>query len=201
MTIYKFAGFWRRLIAYMIDSTIIIIIFFVLLMIAMMAFFFGSISGNNGRLLADLTDPARAFSHIIFIWTFYTVVSIAYFTYFYGTTGRTPGKMLLGLQVISADGTPISFGISFLRAVGYLVSGALFNLGFIWIAFDKRKQGWHDKIADTVVIIREPQNGTAGISIPDNPPAFPTPQHYVERGEAPKASITQASKPLENNNN
>ena len=108
--------------------------------------------------------------------------------------------MLFGLQVVSAEGAPISFGIAFLRAVGYFVSG-IFYLGFIWIAFDKRKQGWHDKIAGTVVIIREPQNGTAGISIPDNPPAFPTPQHYVERGEAPKESMTQASKPSENNNN
>jgi len=201
MTIYKFAGFWRRLIAYVIDSTITAIVFFVLFMIAMMAFFFGSISGNNSGSLADLMYPAMTSSYVFFIWIFYAAVSIAYFTYFHGTTGRTPGKMLLGLQVISADGTPISFGIAFLRAVGYLVSGALFNLGFIWIAFDKRKQGWHDKIAGTVVIIREPQNGTAGISISDNPPSFPTPQHYMERGEAPIESMTQASKPPENNNN
>ena len=186
MTIYKFAGFWRRLIAYLIDSTITTIVFFVLFMIAMMAFFFGSISGNNSGMLADLMYPAITSSYVLFIWIFYAAVSIAYFTYFHGTTGRTPGKMLLGLQVISTEGAPISFGIAFLRAVGYLVSGALFNLGFIWIAFDKRKQGWHDKIADTVVIIREPQNGTAGISIPDNP---------LEE------SMTQASKPPENNNN
>jgi uncharacterized RDD family membrane protein YckC len=78
--------------------------------------------------------------------------------------------MFFGLQVVSADGAPISFGIAFLRAVGYLVSGALFNLGFIWAAFDKRKQGWHDKIAGTVVIIREQQNDSEGISIPDNLP-------------------------------
>ena len=109
--------------------------------------------------------------------------------------------MLFCLQVVSADGTPISFGIAFLRAVGYLVSGALFNLGFIWVAFDKRKQGWHDKIAGTVVIIKEHQNDTAGISIPDNPPSFPTPQHNVERGEVPVESMIQAGKPPENNNN
>jgi uncharacterized RDD family membrane protein YckC len=186
MTIYKFAGFWRRLIAYVIDSTLTAIVFFVLFMIAIMAFFFGSISGNNRGSLADLMYPEMTSSYVLFIWIFYAAVSIAYFTYFHGTTGRTPGKMLLGLQVISTEGAPISFGIAFLRAVGYLVSGALFNFGFIWIAFDKKKQGWHDKIASTVVIIREPQNGTAGISIPDNPP---------------KESMTQASKPPENNNN
>ena len=201
MTIYKFAGFWRRLGAYMVDCTIIFFIFIILVSIASLAFFSGAISGNSKNFITDLADPARFSSIMILTWLFFIFFNIAYFTYFHGTTGRTPGKMLFGLQVVSTDGTLISFGIAFLRAIGYLVSGALFNLGFIWIAFDKRKQGWHDKIAGTVVIIREPQNDTAGISIPDNPPAFPTPQHYVERGEAPKASITQASKPLENNNN
>ena len=175
MTIYKFAGFWRRLIAYMIDSTIIVIVFLILFMIAMMALFFGSISGNNSGLLVSLLDPSIASSHVAFIWIFYTVVSIAYFTYFYGTTGKTPGKMLLGLQVVSTDGKSISFGTAFLRAVGYLVSGALFNIGFIWAAFDKKKQGWHDKIAGTVVIIKKQHNEYRGISIPDDPPASPTP--------------------------
>jgi len=201
MTIYKFAGFWRRLGAYTVDCTIIFFIFIILASIASLAFFSGAISGNSKNFIADLADPARFSLIKILIWLFFIFFDIAYFTYFHGTTGRTPGKMLLGLQVVSEDGTPISFGIAFLRAVGYLVSGALFNLGFIWVAFDKRKQSWHDKIAGTVVIIREPQNATAGISIPDNLPVFPTPQHYVEQGELPKESMTQASKPPENNNN
>ena len=200
MTIYKFAGFWRRLGAYTVDSTIILFIFIILASIACLAFFSGAISGNSKDFIADLADPARFSSMKIFIWIFFISLYIAYFTYFHGTTGRTLGKMFFGLQVVSADGTPISFGIAFLRAVGYLVSG-IFYLGFIWAAFDKRKQGWHDKIAGTVVIIREQQNDSEGISIPDNPPAFPTPQHYVERGEASKESMTQASKPPENNNN
>ncbi len=61
MTIYKFAGFWRRLVAYLIDSTIITIVFFVLFMIAVMAFLFGSISGNSNEWLADLMDPDNGF--------------------------------------------------------------------------------------------------------------------------------------------
>jgi len=202
MTIYKYAGFWRRLVAFMIDNTIATIIFSVLCTITVLAFTFGSISGNSNFWISDLIDPTHLSSIKIIIYLFYFVIIIAYFTYFHGTTGRTPGKMLLGLQVVSANGAPISFGIAFLRAVGYLVSNLLFifPLGFIWAAFDKRKQGWHDKIADTVVIIREQQNEAAGISIPDNPPAFPTPQHYVKRGEAHGESMPQACKPPENNN-
>lgn len=200
MTIYKFAGFWRRLGAYAVDCTIIFFIFIILASIASLAFFSGAISGNSKNFIADLTDPTRFSSIMILTWLFFISFNIAYFTYFHGTTGRTPGKMLFGLQVVSTEGAPISFGIAFLRAVGYFVSN-IFYLGFIWVVFDKKKQGWHDKIAGTVVIIREPQNNSAGISIPDNPSAFPTPQHYVELGEAPKESMTQASKPSENNNN
>ena len=184
MTIYKYAGFWRRLGAYTVDGIIILFTFIVLYVIASLSFFSGAISGNSKDFIADLSDPERFSSVKILIWIFFTSLYIVYFTYFHGTTGRTLGKMFFGLQVVSDDGTPISFGIAFLRAVGYLVSGALFNLGFIWAAFDKRKQGWHDKIAGTVVIIREPQNATAGISIPDN---------------LPKESMNQASKPPENN--
>jgi uncharacterized RDD family membrane protein YckC len=168
-------------------------------MIAMMAFLFGSMSGNSSEWLADLMDPTRASSILIFTWIFYAAMTIAYFTYFHGTTGRTPGKMLLGLQVLSADGTPISFGIAFLRAVGYLVSGALFNIGFIWAAFDKRKQGWHDKIADTIVIIREQENQSAGISISDQPAVLPGLQHDEIKSEAFKEQMNQPGKIPENN--
>ena len=199
MPIYKYAGFWRRLVAYLIDSTIITIVFFVLFMIAMMAFLLGSMSGNSSKWLADLMDPTRVSSILIFTWIFYAAMTIAYFTYFHGTTGRTPGKMLLGLQVLSTNGTPISFGIAFLRAVGYLISGALFNIGFIWAAFDKRKQGWHDKIAGTVVIIREQESTTAGISIPDQPAVLPEQQNYGRQAEMFKGQSNQLDKIPENN--
>ena len=173
MTVYKFAGFWRRLVAFMIDSTMVTIIFVVLCVIAGLAFFFGAMSTNNSALLNDLVKP-KGFSSVVFlILGFYIAINIGYFTYFNGTTGRTPGKMLLGLQVYCADGTEVSFGIAFLRAVGYLVSSLLLTIpiGFIWAGFDKKKQAWHDKIASTVVVIKEQENESAGLSIPDPAPA------------------------------
>lgn len=172
MTVYKFAGFWRRLVAFMIDSTMVTIIFIVLSAIAGSAFFFGAMSANSSAFLNDLVKP-KGFSSVVFlILGFYIAINIAYFTYFHGTTGRTPGKMLLGLQVYCADSTEVSFGIAFLRAVGYLISSLLFTipLGFIWAAFDKKKQAWHDKIAGTVVIIKEQETESAGLSIPGTVP-------------------------------
>jgi uncharacterized RDD family membrane protein YckC len=167
MTTYQFAGFWRRFVAYMIDGFIIGVIFILLMMVAGFAYLAGAMSGHGGAILAKITDPEHMASFTLWVWAFSIFINIAYFTYFHGSTGRTPGKTLLGLQVVSADGTSISYGIAFLRSVGYLVSSLVFCLGYIWVAFDKQKQGWHDKIAGTVVIIREPQGSDVGISIPD----------------------------------
>ena len=169
MTVYKFAGFWRRFVAYMIDGFILSIILIILGIIAGVAYFAGVMSGNSGSLMARMMNPEQLSAITLSIWVLSTLLNIIYFTYFYGTSGRTPGKMLMGLQVVTSEGKPLSFGIAFLRSVGYLVSSFVFCLGFIWIGFDKKKQGWHDKIAGTVVIIRQSDDNTPGISIPDSP--------------------------------
>jgi uncharacterized RDD family membrane protein YckC len=167
MTFYRYAGFWRRFGAFAVDGAIILLIYILLGMVASMAYLFGAADANNKEILASLSDPASLSPLMIAAWVVMILLDIAYFTYFHGATGRTPGKMLFNLQVVYTDGTPISFGTAFLRVVGYFVSN-IFYLGFIWVAFDKRKQGWHDKIAGTVVIIREKENDT-GISIPEGP--------------------------------
>jgi uncharacterized RDD family membrane protein YckC len=68
--------------------------------------------------------------------------------------GLTPGKYLLGIRVIKVDtGVPASFWRMALRQIiGQWVSAILCYLGFIWAIFDANKQGWHDKIAKTLVI-------------------------------------------------
>ena len=195
MTTYHFAGFWRRCVAYMIDGFIINVILMLLMIVAGIAYFAGAMSDNGGAIMAKMNDPGQMASLTLWMWVFLIFINFGYFTYFHGSTGRTPGKMLLGLQVVSADGTPVSFGTAFLRSVGYLVSSLVFCLGYIWIAFDKKKQGWHDKIAGTVVIIREPQERAAGISIPDstgapqNPAPFTNPSGSFSLAEGRKAEI------------
>ena len=98
MTIYKYAGFWRRLGAYTVDGIIIFFTFIVLSIIASLAFFSGAISGNSKDFIADLSDPERFSSVKILIWIFFTSLYIVYFTYFHGTTGRTLGKMFFGVD-------------------------------------------------------------------------------------------------------
>ncbi len=61
--------------------------------------------------------------------------------------------MVLHLRVVRAvDGGPISGSQAVLRYLGFFLSSFFFDLGFIWVAFEPRKRGWHDMIADTVVI-------------------------------------------------
>ena len=168
MTTYAFAGFWRRFIAYMIDGFIVSVVIIFLGVVAGVAYIAGAMSGDGSAIVAQMTDPDKLALLTAWIWLLTFAVNIAYFTYFHGSTGRTPGKRLLGLQVVSVTGESISFGTAFLRSVGYLVSSLVFCLGYLWVAFDRRKQGWHDKIAGTVVIIRESRGNEAGISIPDS---------------------------------
>jgi len=67
----------------------------------------------------------------------------------------TPGKMAIGATIVDArTGRRPSAGQLVIRYFGYIVSTLPLGLGLIWVAFDSRKQGWHDKLAGTVVVRR-----------------------------------------------
>lgn len=66
--------------------------------------------------------------------------------------GTTIGGILCGLQVVRLDGRPVDWGTSIVRALSCFLSLVVLGLGFIWIAVDRDRQAWHDKIAGTVVV-------------------------------------------------
>jgi uncharacterized RDD family membrane protein YckC len=73
--------------------------------------------------------------------------------FFWTGTGQTPGKMAMGIRVVSAQtGDVIGMGEALLRYVGYIISGLALGLGFLWIIWDPKHEGWHDKIASTRVV-------------------------------------------------
>ena len=80
------------------------------------------------------------------------LVSVIYFVGYWAKSGQTIGKLVLGIRIIRPDGSALSWGRALLRYVGYLISGLVLSLGFLWLAFDRKRQGWHDKIAGTVVV-------------------------------------------------
>lgn len=66
--------------------------------------------------------------------------------------GSTIGGIVFDLQVVRLDGRDIDWSTAIVRALGCFLSLAAVGLGFIWIAFDRSNQAWHDKIAGTVVV-------------------------------------------------
>jgi uncharacterized RDD family membrane protein YckC len=121
------------------------------------------------RLTAALIDlfALAVISSVIFMSGNFLslIVNIAYFVGFWIRKGQTPGKMLMNIKLVRMDASNLTFGIALLRYLGYIVSGAVFLIGFIWIAFDNRKQGFHDKIAETYVV-----------RIPESPVTAPSPK-------------------------
>lgn len=134
----EYVGFWVRFIASVIDSILVVAIIYPL-----MSVMFGwenLITGNvnpGASLLIELVLPAVA---VIIFWIY---------------RSATPGKMVMGATIVDATtyGKP-STGQLIGRYFAYYVSMLPIFLGFIWIGFDRRKQGWHDKLAGTLVVRR-----------------------------------------------
>jgi len=145
-------GVGRRLVAYIIDAVILWVVQIGLLFCA--GFAIGAASG--GEISQGVSLALNCVSLLI---------SVAYFVAFWATTGQTPGKMALGIKVIGVDGQPVSWGKAFLRYIGYIISGLVLSIGFIWAAFDAKRQGWHDKIAKTYVVAKETQFSGEGVTI------------------------------------
>jgi uncharacterized RDD family membrane protein YckC len=73
--------------------------------------------------------------------------------WFWTQKQATPGKAVLSLRVLDAEsGKNLSIGQSIGRYLGYFVSVIPLGLGLLWVGLDSRKQGWHDKLAHTVVV-------------------------------------------------
>ena len=133
----EYVGFWKRLFAFFLDCFIVLAVIIPLLL----AIYGGAYFSRTGMgyvgfwdFLIQIILPAIA---VIVFWRY---------------RGATPGKMLISAKIVDAQTLgPPSTGKLVGRYFAYLVS-SIFMLGFIWIAFDKRKQGWHDKLAGTVVI-------------------------------------------------
>ena len=135
----EYAGFWLRFGAAIIDTILILVISFPLLIAIYGWEYFGT---ENTEWIAGPAD-------FLITWVFPAVATILFWMY----RQATPGKMLLSVRIQDANtGARLSLGQSVGRYLGYFVSTIPLGLGLIWVAFDKKKQGWHDKLAHTVVV-------------------------------------------------
>jgi uncharacterized RDD family membrane protein YckC len=143
----EYVGFWARVGATLIDT----IAAGLLLAIVGHVLGLGDVE-FNGDLDALLANPQFArgqlIQHVIL-----AIVIVACWVRF----ASTPGKRVIGAEVVDAKTFGhLRAGQAVLRYFAYYVSTLACCLGFIWVAIDARKQGWHDKIAGTVVIRRKP---------------------------------------------
>ncbi|MDY6853759.1 MAG: RDD family protein [Thermodesulfobacteriota bacterium] len=140
------AGFFIRAQAFIIDLAILNIIYLFFLFAGCLAVYLALQTQDLYVYLGKVKALPIPCNFII------TAITIGYFIYFHGATGQTIGKMVCKIKVVQKNGDPLNYSTSFLRWVGYVLSSIALYIGFFWIAFDKNKQGWHDKIANTCVI-------------------------------------------------
>jgi uncharacterized RDD family membrane protein YckC len=165
---WEYAGFWRRTVAMLIDGVLLTIVSYAILIPMLL----GSLSsaditalqGVNSYTLDPVTgrpipspELMSAMGHImsqLFAGLgIVFLVQAAYFVTLWTIRGASVGQLILGVEIrTEGDGRRIGFWRACLRYIGFLISGWALLIGFIWVAFDARKQGWHDKIAGTLVV-------------------------------------------------
>jgi uncharacterized RDD family membrane protein YckC len=82
----------------------------------------------------------------------FLLVLAAYGAVLWRLRGTTIGGTVFGLRVVRIDGREVDWTTAWLRALGCFLSLLPLGLGFLWIAFDRERQAWHDKVAGTVVL-------------------------------------------------
>ena len=139
-----YAGFWIRLLGYVIDSVIVGVIGFVLgFVFAILA-----VIGNPNVVSNSQSLTVNLGSYVAGI-----LVGFAYFAGLWTLNGGTYGQRWLGLRILdAATFQPVRPGQAALRWLGLEISFIALFMGVICVAFDARKQGWMDKIAGTVVV-------------------------------------------------
>ena len=132
----EYMGFWIRLAAAVIDGILLAIVNFVV-----------------GLALGLGENPMTFVVNLAINWTYHVV--------FIATKGQTLGKMALGIQVVDRQGNTPGIGAALLReTIGKFLSTIALLLGYLWVAWDKEKRGWHDHIAGTYVVRKQQQNRT-----------------------------------------
>lgn len=133
----EYVGFWLRVWASVIDTVLVTVLIVPILL---------AVYGQEYFLTDAVTSGPAEF---LISWVLPAVVVVI----FWHARHATPGKMAISARIVDekSGGAP-SLGQHIGRYLAYYVSLLPLGLGFIWVAFDPKKQGWHDKLAGTVVV-------------------------------------------------
>jgi uncharacterized RDD family membrane protein YckC len=141
----RYAGFWIRFVAVLIDGILLGIVNYIL------GRLFGLILGENSTPVASLLG-----------W----VISIGYYVVYQQKYQQTIGKKAMKIKVVTYDGkTPTMFTFFLREIIGKLISAIILFIGYLMVLWDAKKQALHDKIASTYVVYVE-QAGAAQQAAP-----------------------------------
>lgn len=144
----RYAGFGVRFLASLIDS-VVLAVFLMIIGIGLAMIFKSHLETMTAAQLSSISSV---------VWIkliFFLVAAFLFPILFWRKYDATPGKMIFKMKVVDADNfQKLSFSKGFIRCIGYFVSSLILCLGYLWVIFDKRKQGWHDKMANSVVIYK-----------------------------------------------
>ena len=133
----EYVGFWPRVGAALIDT---------LLVLALCIPLVTAVYGRQYWLSTDLIQGPADF---LITWVLPAVAVVLFWVY----RQATPGKIAIGARIVDAEsGAKPSTRQCIVRYAGYYAAMLPLMVGILWVAFDPRKQGWHDKLAGTVVV-------------------------------------------------
>ena len=139
ISIMRYAGFWRRFGALFIDGIVMNI-----MTIPINVGFQISIAGIE-RSPALIPLAIVLYILMLFIPAVYMILMT-------GRSGATLGKKALGIKVVMADGSPLTYGRATGRYFAFILSGLILYIGYIMAAFDDEKRALHDHMCNTRVI-------------------------------------------------
>jgi len=141
----RYAGFWRRFLAVFVDG-LLMFLFNLTLQYTVL----------SPLMTASSSDPANVAANlgILFaVWAIETAIGFAYETILIWKYGFTLGKRICGVRVVTAEGKPLSYGLSVARYFSKILSAITLLIGYIIAAFDEERRSLHDRICNTRVIM------------------------------------------------
>jgi uncharacterized RDD family membrane protein YckC len=146
----------RRFIAFLIDWIVLILIYFCI--IILFALFHMDITNINvhGIFEVDLEMSNTPSFMVTFLKYLLGLLPVIYFTFlFYFWKGQTIGKYFLRIRVLSLHHERIGIWHCIERSLGYFASALEFGFGYLQAFWNPNKMALHDKIGETIVIIRQ----------------------------------------------
>lgn len=136
----QYVGFWSRVLAALIDTVLLLMVIIPLLVV---------VYGLDYFTVPGVAADVPGLWYYLLTWIFPAVAVVVFWIY----RSATPGKMMVNAKIVDAKtGGKPSSGQLIGRYLAYYLSTIPLLLGLIWVGFDSRKQGWHDKLAGTLVV-------------------------------------------------